>query len=164
MPDHPLDKCRRLYGRVRIKDSQAALHATVPACVLASLQLQHHNSAAIWPISDLAPVPAKIILHIVEDSCQESLQALAVAANSRDLQALMAAWIDAQTATGPEVPGQELNFQTCPASQCQQYHSGDRMQAVHPCKQGSPRNRRGHVSVLNTKPLHVAFVQIHCNY
>lgn len=71
------------------------MHASAPACVLGSLHMQHHNSAALWPITDLVTLPKSVTLHPVAGSCSVAVKILRDA-TSKDLQTLVAAWVEAQ--------------------------------------------------------------------
>lgn len=88
--------CRQYFGRLKISDSQNSWHMSVPFPVLASMNLRHHNSVAIQPVSDVTDPPRKLNLHPIAGSCSSSLQQLR-AYPSKDLQDLFAAWIQAQS-------------------------------------------------------------------
>ena len=81
---------------MKIRDDLDAVHASAPACMLASIGLCHHNSAVLKPISKLCDPPSKLTLHPIQGSCQSTLETLRQG-SIEDLQMLMAAWIDAQS-------------------------------------------------------------------
>ena len=95
--------CRPCIGRLKIRDNLDSVHASTAACMLASIGLCHHNSAVLRPVSELCDPPAKLTLHPIQGSCQLTVETLRQG-STKDLQTLMAAWIDAQSADNrPEV-------------------------------------------------------------
>ena len=78
------------------------IHASVPPCVLASVGLSHHNSAILWPISELSDPPARLTLHPVTGSSNSTVQDLRQG-SSTYLQTMLAAWLECQSAANSEV-------------------------------------------------------------
>ena len=90
-----------------MKDGFDTIHASVPACMLASIGLQHHNSAVLWPVHELSDPPAKLTLHPISGSCVSTVQGLRQD-SIKNIQALIAAWIDGQSEGYLKVTSSEI--------------------------------------------------------